>query len=38
MIHSNKEINAPPAIVMFFAVISGASAVAAAVMPAIVQA
>jgi hypothetical protein len=37
MMHSSKAVNAPRAIVMFFTVISGASTVATAVLPAIVQ-
>ena len=38
MLHFNMEMNAPRAVVIFFAVISGVSAVATAVMPAIVHA
>ena len=37
MMHSSKAVNVPRAIVMFFTVISGASAVATAVLPAIVK-
>jgi hypothetical protein len=38
MIHFQKETTAPRAIVVFLAVVSGVSAVATAVMPAIVHA
>jgi hypothetical protein len=38
MMHFDKEMNAPRAVAIFFAVISGVSAVATAVMPAIVHA
>jgi len=38
MLHFEKETTAPRAIVIFFAVISGVSAVATAVMPVIVHA
>jgi hypothetical protein len=38
MMHFDKETTAPRAMVIFFAVVSGVSAVATAVMPAIVHA